>query len=77
MFKAIILVCSIISAPQLRDCGTDNAVQVLRVPDEFLLPSQCFLRAQAYYAETEFGRHLGTDERIRFVCTRQSHPNVG
>jgi hypothetical protein len=39
MLKAIILVCSVISTPELRDCGTDNAVQVVRVPDEFLIPA--------------------------------------
>jgi hypothetical protein len=77
MLKAIFLVCSVISTPELRDCGTDNAVQVVRVPDEFLIPSQCFMRAQAYYAETELGRHLRTNERLKFVCARQTHPNVG
>lgn len=69
MLTAIVLVCSLAITPDLRECGRDNAVSVLQAPEEFALPSHCMMRGQAYVAETELGRDLGADQRVKVTCT--------
>jgi len=41
----------------------------MQVPEEFALPSQCMMRGQAFLAETEIGRGLTSDERVKVMCT--------
>jgi hypothetical protein len=69
MLTAIILVCSLALTPDLRECSRDNATNVLQVPEEFALPSQCFMRGQAFLAETSIGRDMAENERVKVVCT--------
>jgi len=69
MLTAIILVCSLAITPNLKDCGRDNATNVLQVPEEFAMPSQCFMRGQAFLAETSIGREIAENERVKVVCT--------
>jgi hypothetical protein len=67
MLTAIILVCSIITTPELSDCNRNNAVHVLQLP-ETANPLMCMLHGQAYLAGTVLGRELRSDERVKVVC---------
>jgi hypothetical protein len=69
MLTAIILVCSLSVTPDLRECSRDNAASVMQVPEEFALPAQCMMRGQAFLAETEIGRGLTSNERVKVLCT--------
>jgi hypothetical protein len=69
MLTAIVLICSLAITPDLRDCSRDNATNVMQVPEEFILPSQCFIRGQAFLAETSIGREMAENERVKVVCT--------
>jgi hypothetical protein len=75
MLTAIVLVCSLAITPDLRECGRDNAVQVLQVPEEFALPQMCAMRGQSFLAETSVGRDLANNERVKVMCVR--HIPVG
>jgi hypothetical protein len=75
MLTAIVLVCSLVVTPDLRDCGRNNAVHVLQVPEEFALPSMCAMRGQSFVAETSIGQALADSERIKVMCVR--HLPVG
>ena len=75
MLTALILVCSLTLTPDLRECSRDNAVHVLKVPEEFALPAMCAIRGQAFIAETSIGQELASDERIKVMCVR--HLPVG
>lgn len=68
MLTALILVCSLASAPDLGACTEDNAVQVIRDPEAFLSPVACFVHGQAYLAETAIGRDLSDNEVVKVVC---------
>jgi hypothetical protein len=70
MLHALILICSLAVAPDLRDCTAENAADVMRVPGEYGLPTQCFMRGMAYLAETSIAQDLRPDDRIRIVCAR-------
>ncbi len=72
MLTAIVLVCSMLVTPELRDCDTSNAVSVLQVPESFGNPMTCFLHGEAYLAGTSLGRDLHDDERIKVACV-QTH----
>jgi hypothetical protein len=41
MLTAFVLVCSLALTPDLRECKRDNAVHVLQVPEQFVLPAMC------------------------------------
>ena len=69
MLTALILVCSLAVTPDLRACNQDNAVHVLRLPEETGNPATCFMHGQAYLADTELGRQLGDDDRVKVICT--------
>jgi len=69
MLTAIVLVCSLAITPDLRECGRDNATNVMQVPEEFSLPHMCAMRGQAFIAETSIGRDLAANERVKVVCT--------
>ncbi len=68
MLTALILVCSLAITPELRDCNRDNAVGVLRLPEEVAIPTTCLKLGAAYLAQTEMGRNLSDDERVKVVC---------
>jgi hypothetical protein len=70
MLMALVLVCSLQVTPDLADCSRTNAVNVMRVPEEFGNPATCFMHGQAYLAETSIGRDLNANERIKVVCAR-------
>jgi hypothetical protein len=70
MLSALVLVCSIVATPDLRDCSRDNATAVMRVPAEFGNPLTCFMHGQAYLAQTAIGQALRDDERVKVVCAR-------
>ena len=69
MLTAIILVCSMTLTPDLRECGRHNATSVMQVPEEFALAAQCMMRGQAFLAETQIGRDLTSNERVKVLCT--------
>jgi hypothetical protein len=70
MLTALVLVCSLASTPDLASCDQSNALDVIRVAEEFGSPGSCLMHGQAYLAQTEIGRDLRTDERIKIMCTR-------
>src|SRR5262245_21015026 len=70
MLTAFVLVCSLALTPDLRECSRDNAVHVLRVPEEFAMPAMCAARGQAFLAETSVRQELATDERVKVSCVR-------
>jgi hypothetical protein len=70
MLTALVLICSINTTPDLRDCSADNARAVMRVPAEFASPVTCALHGQTYLAETAVGRNLGEDDRVKVICVR-------
>jgi hypothetical protein len=70
MLTAIVLVCSLALTPDLRECSRDNAVHVLQVPEEFVLPAICAMRGEAFLAETSIGQELADDERVKIMCVR-------
>jgi hypothetical protein len=76
MLTALILVCSMAATPELRDCNRDNAVSVMRLPEETMIPGSCLKLGSAYLAQTEFGAHLAPDERVKVVCSRTRKPGT-
>jgi hypothetical protein len=70
MLTALILICSVQTTPDLGSCSRDNAVDALQVPEAFASPATCFMRGQAYLADTSLGRDLTENERIKVVCVR-------
>ncbi len=70
MLSALVLICSVALAPDLRDCTRSNATAVMRVPAEFANPVTCLMHGQAYLAQTSVGQELGDDERVKVVCAR-------
>ena len=71
MLTALVLICSVAVAPDLAHCTRSNAKVVMSVPTEDRNPITCFMRAQAYVAETSFGQELGVDDRVEIVCVRR------
>jgi hypothetical protein len=82
MLAILVLVCSLSATPDLSTCDQTNAVDVMRVPEETGNPATCFMHGQAYLAQTEIGRQLAEDERLKVVCAPSSkvasraHPAV-
>ena len=76
MLTALVLICSVVLTPDLRDCSHGNATAVLRVPGEFGNPGTCFMHGQAYIADTSLGRDLAQGEAIKVVCVRSSAAKV-
>jgi hypothetical protein len=70
MLTALVLICSMATTPDLRDCSRANATAVMRVPAEFGNPATCFMHGQAYLAETSIGQELTAGERVKVVCAR-------
>ena len=72
MLTALVLICSVVLTPDLRDCSHGNATAVLRVPGEFGNPATCFMHGQAYLAGTSIGRELQADEGVKIVYVRSA-----
>jgi len=70
MLTALILICSTVITPDLRDCTRDNATAVMVVPVQSGNPATCFMHGQAYLAQTSIGQELAADDRIKVVCAR-------
>jgi hypothetical protein len=75
MLTAIVLICSLSVTPELRECTRDNATNVVQVPEEFMLPSQCMMRGEAFVAETTVGQNLADNERVKVMCVRHEQQN--
>lgn len=75
MLKAIVLICSLVTTPNLRDCDTLNAADVLRVPGEYAMPMTCFLHGITFLAESSL--EVGADQRVKILCQRIHQPPVG
>ena len=72
MLTALVLICSVAVAPDLRDCTRANATAVMRAPAEFANPATCFMHGQAYLADSEMGRNLARNEAVKVVCVRST-----
>ena len=68
MLTALVLICSLAVTPDLTSCNKDNAVSVTSVPEPTGNPAICFMHGQAYLAQTEMGRNLADNERVKVVC---------
>ena len=68
MLTALVLICSMSVTPDIRDCNRNNAVDVMRVPAEYASPVTCFIRGQAFLAETSLAQDLGETNRIKTLC---------
>jgi len=71
MLTALILVCSLVNTPDIRDCSRTNAIDVMVMPVSSGNPATCFMQGQAYLASTDIGRNLGKDEQVKVVCVRK------
>jgi hypothetical protein len=71
LLNALVLVCTMLVTPNLRDCNETNARIVMLDPEEFANPVMCAMHGQAYIAETAVGRTLGEGDRVKIVCRRQ------
>ena len=68
MLTALVLVCSIVTTPHLKDCNAMNARIVMRVPEDYVHPATCAMHGQAYLAESAIGRYLAENDRVKIVC---------
>ena len=76
MLTALILICSATVVTAVGECTAKNARTVMRVPAEFGNPVTCFTHAQAYVAETSFGRDLDGKDLIRIMCVRNNEASA-
>jgi hypothetical protein len=74
MLTALVLICSLSTTPDLKDCTKDNALDILRVPTTFSNPATCFMHGQAYVADTSIGRDISANEVVKVVCARDRPP---
>jgi len=70
MLTAVILICSLQTTPDVQSCNRENAVDTMQVPESFASPATCFMRGQAYLADTSLGRDLSENERVKVMCVR-------
>jgi hypothetical protein len=68
VLTAVVLICSVLATPNLRECDETNARAVMLVPEEFASPIACSMHGQAYVAGTAIGRSLAESDRIKVVC---------
>jgi len=68
LLTAVVLICSVLATPDLRDCDETNARAVMFVPEQFASPVTCAMHGQAYVAGTAIGRSLANSDRIKVVC---------
>jgi len=74
LLTAVVLICSVLVTPNLRDCDETNARAVMLVPEEFASPITCAMHGQAYVAGTAIGRNLAESDRIKVVCRPRQPP---
>ena len=74
VLTAIVLICSVLATPNLRDCDETNARAVMLVPEGFASPTACAMHGQAYVAGTAIGRSLAESDRIKVVCRPRQTP---
>ena len=70
MLTALVLVCSLSVTPDLSSCDQSNALDVIRVAEEFGSPGSCLMHGQSVLAQTEIGRQLREDERVKIACSQ-------
>jgi hypothetical protein len=70
MLMALVLICSILVTPDIRDCTKHNARIVMIVPELFASPVACARHGQAYFAQTAMGQNLTHTDRIKIVCVQ-------
>ncbi|PWT84861.1 MAG: hypothetical protein C5B56_14930 [Proteobacteria bacterium] len=70
MLTALVLICSLTAIPDVRDCTSNNARVVMRVPAEFANPVTCLMHGQGYLAHTSIGQEFDPDDRVKIVCVR-------
>jgi hypothetical protein len=68
MLTALVLVCSLAATPDLAVCNRDNALDVMRVPEQFASPVTCAMHGQAYLAQTAIGTDLTKKEAVKVIC---------
>jgi len=71
LLTAVVLICSVIATPDLRDCDETNARVVMVVPQEFASPITCAMHGQAYVAQTAIAENLAGSDRVKVVCRSQ------
>ena len=62
---AVILICA---QATLADCTAATAVDVMRTPIETASPVTCFVQAQAFLAQMQFGRDLAGGAGVKIAC---------
>jgi hypothetical protein len=76
MMTALVLICSLAKTPLAMDCGTDNAVDVLKVPGEYSSLITCFTRAQAFGGESRYT--FAANHYLKVACGKPRLPaNIG
>jgi hypothetical protein len=68
MLTALVLVCSLSATPDLGTCNRNNALDVMRLPDQFASSASCAMQGQAYVAQTAIGRNLTDKETVKVIC---------
>jgi hypothetical protein len=68
MLTALVLVCSLAATPDIAACNRDNALDVMRVPEQFASPVTCAMDGRAYLAQTAMGRNLSNKEAVKVIC---------
>jgi hypothetical protein len=68
MLTALVLVCSLAATPDISICNRDTALDVMRVPEEFVSPVTCAMDGEAYLAQTAIGRDLDDRETVKVIC---------
>ena len=68
MLTALVLVCSLAATPDIATCNRDNALDVMRVPEQFASPVTCAMNGEAYFAQTAIARNLGNREVVKVIC---------
>jgi hypothetical protein len=76
MLTALILICSLQTTPDIQSCNRENAVDAMMVPESFASPATCFMRGQAYLADTSLGRDLTGNEQVKVMCVRTASASV-
>jgi hypothetical protein len=71
LLKAVVLICSVIATPDLRDCDETNARAVMLMRGEFASPITCAMHGQAYVAQTAIGENLAGSDRVKVICRSQ------
>ena len=68
MLTALVLVCSLAATPDLATCNRTNAVDVMRLPEQFNSPVTCAMEGQAYLAQTAIGQDFSKNESVKVIC---------